>query len=81
MMYQILNKPKNHGPSFGLSYSSFEKVYIQTNKIPLDKSLPGPGTYKVPTYTGKQYSIGARPNVQNNIIDKTKNCKMSVCNI
>lgn len=33
---------------------------MKSNRIPVDKSIPGPGAYKIPTTRGKQYSIGMK---------------------
>lgn len=50
----------NKGPTFGISYSSFEKVYMRANKTNMDKSIPGPGTYAIPEKKGVGYSMGAK---------------------
>ena len=53
-------KQRNKGPSFGVSYASFEKVYMKSNRVPNDKNIPGPGSYRIPSEKGKQFSMGQK---------------------
>ena len=48
------------GPTFGTSYSNYEKVYLKNNKIPTDKSIPGPGSYKIDEKHSKGISMGLK---------------------
>jgi len=33
---------------------------MKNNKVPNDKNVPGPGSYKISTPRGKQFSLGAK---------------------
>jgi hypothetical protein len=35
-------------------------VYIKSNRVPNDKNIPGPGSYKITSEKGKQFSIGGK---------------------
>jgi len=41
--------------SFGIAREAYSKVYIRENP-PLDKSIPGPGTYVIPPKIGAEAS-------------------------
>ncbi|CAI2370900.1 unnamed protein product [Moneuplotes crassus] len=58
----------NKGSTFGISYANYEKVYIKSNKIPTDRSLPGPGAYKIDKTKKGGISIGAKFKSNHDII-------------
>ncbi|CAI2373832.1 unnamed protein product [Moneuplotes crassus] len=57
---QLSDFEAKKGSSFGISYASYEKVYNKDNKIPTDRSLPGPGAYQIEKDKKGGYSMGSR---------------------
>lgn len=49
------NDPHARAFSFGIAREAYSKVYIKENP-PLDKSIPGPGTYSIPPKIGSEAS-------------------------
>lgn len=47
--------PHGRAFSFGIAREAYEKVYIKENP-PLDKNIPGPGSYTIPQKVGAEAS-------------------------
>lgn len=61
---EFRKQPKGKAFSFGISHSSYAKVYNENDRSP-DKNVPGPGTYSIPDLCGNEglhYTLKPRLN-------------------
>ena len=63
--------------TFGVSREAYDKVYIPSQKISVEKNLPGPGQYTLLSsigYEGRKYSLQGRTPYYKGKNDKLLKC-------